>query len=134
MKGMKMPVCFRSIKVGAKYSRPQLADIWGYKGYQALARGVVTPRNQSVIILFVTENKQAFQEQYRDKLLDQVLEWEGPTDHFAEERMVQASVSGDEIHIFHREIHHSDFTYLGRATVADVEVHSHCPSIFRFNF
>ena len=54
----------------------------GYTGYQALARGVVTSRGDNRIILFVTEDKQAFQEQYEDRLSGDTLQWEGPTDHF----------------------------------------------------
>jgi len=129
-----MTVCFTDIIVGGRYSRSQLAEIWGYKGHQALARGVVTPRYGNVIILFVTEKKQTFQEQYEDKLIGKVLEWEGPTDHFAEDRMVHTATNGDEIHIFHRVIHHSEFTYLGRAAITDVKVNSQHPSKFKFTF
>lgn len=127
-----MPVDFQGIRVGKQYSRPELARIWGYSGYQALARGVVTPRNDNKILLFVTEEKQSMLEQYQDHLVGNRLEWEGPTDHFAEERMINASHSGDEIHIFHRERHHSDFTYLGRASVIDSKVDSTKPSRFTF--
>jgi hypothetical protein len=127
-----MPVTFQNIRVGQKYSRPQLADLWGYGGYQALARGVVTPRGDSRVILFVTEKKQTFQEQYEDRLTGNILQWEGPTDHFAEDRMIAAQENGNEIHVFHRERHHSDFTYLGRAAVLDVERGFGKPSRFRF--
>jgi len=72
---------FSKIKLGAKYSRQDLADIWGYKGIQALARGVVTPSEKSVIILFVTENKDGSSGAYTDRLSGDVLEWEGPNDH-----------------------------------------------------
>jgi len=128
-----MPVTFQNIRVGQKYSRPQLADLWGYRGYQALARGVVTPKDDNQIILFVTEDKQAFQEQYEDRLTGNTLQWEGPTDHFAEDRMVNAHENGDEIHVFHRERHHSDFTYLGMATVLNVERGTGRPSRFQFS-
>lgn len=127
-----MPVTFEKIKLGQLYSRPYLADVWGYSGYQALARGVVTPREDNKIILFVTEEKQDFQEQYRDRLRGDKLEWEGPTDHFAEGRMVNASRAGDEIHVFHRERHHSDFTYLGKASIIEKNLNSHAPSRFTF--
>jgi hypothetical protein len=127
-----MPVTFHKITVGQKYSRPELADIWGYSGYQALARGVVTPRYDNKIILFVTEEKQNFQEQYRDRLTGDKLEWEGPTDHFGEERMVNASQTGEEIHIFHRDRHHSDFTYVGRASIIQSNRNSATPSSFVF--
>jgi len=128
-----MPVDFKNIQLGQQYSRPELATLWGYAGYQALARGVVTPKEDNKIILFVTEEKQNFQEQYQDRLNGNVLEWEGPTDHFAEERMVNASRNGDEIHVFHRERHHMDFYYLGQATIMNHNINLTTPSRFTFS-
>ncbi|MES9900964.1 MAG: DUF3427 domain-containing protein [Sedimenticola sp.] len=128
-----MSVTFRNIKVGREYTRPELAEIWGYSGYQAIARGVVTPRDNNKIILFVTEDKQEFQEQYQDHLDVNVLEWEGPTDHFAEERMINVNKTIDEIHVFHRRRHHSIFTYLGQVEVESYEIHLNKPSRFVFN-
>jgi hypothetical protein len=127
-----MAVTFENLHIGQLYSRPTLAYLWGYKGYQALARGVVTPRDSNIIILFVTEEKQAFQEQYADKLMGHILQWEGPTDHFAEDRMANAQENGDEIHVFHRKRHHSDFKYLGCATVLTLERGINRPSSFKF--
>lgn len=125
-----MPVTFDNIERGNFYSRPQLAELWGYAGYQALARGVVTPRKDNKIILFVTEEKQSFQEQYNDHFDGKILQWEGPTDHFAEQRMIHAEKTGDEIHIFYRERHHSDFVYLGRGQVVRFELKVNGPSRF----
>ncbi|ABI81801.1 hypothetical protein Pcar_3181 [Syntrophotalea carbinolica DSM 2380] len=127
-----MPVTFQGIRIGQKYSRPQLADLWGYRGYQALARGVVTPRDSNFIILFVTEYQQTFQEQYDDRLTGKILQWEGPRDHFAEDRMENSHDNGDEIHVFHRERHHSDFTYIGRVVVLKIERRIERPSTFQF--
>lgn len=123
---------FEDIPPGATYSRPQLAKLWGYTSFHAIARGVVTPRNTNKIILFVTDEKQAFQEQYRDRLDEGTLSWEGPTDHFAEQRMVRAARSGDEIHLFHRDRHHTDFTYVGRLSLQSCRLHADRPSHFVF--
>jgi hypothetical protein len=120
------------ITKGASYSRQALADIWGYASFHAIARGVVTPRDDNKIVLFVTEEKQSSAEQYADHLSDGKLEWEGPTDHFAEDRMLNAKSSGEEIHLFHRERHHMDFTYCGRLTVADHTSRTDRPSHFTF--
>jgi hypothetical protein len=128
-----MPVVFQNVQVGLRYSRPELAEIWGYAGYQALARGVVTPRDNNKIILFVTEEKQNFQEQYQDRLISDRLEWEGPTDHFAEDRMIHSSRNGEEIHIFHRKRHHMDFTYLGQGRITNYSLSSTAPSRFTFS-
>ena len=127
-----MPVSFEIIRSGKRYSRHELARIWGYSGYQALARGVVTPRNINKIILFVTKDKQGPQEQYADKLAGNILHWEGPTDHFAEERIIEAEKSGDEVHVFYRGRHHMGFMYLGQAKLLLFSKNVSKPSKFEF--
>ena len=115
---MKKPrVTFQKILQGKKYSRPTLAKLWGYKSYEAIARGVVTPRADNKIILFVTEEKQPSAEPYQDKLSGKTLAWEGPNDHFAEDRMISAHQSDDEIHLFYRARHHDDFVYMGELSL-----------------
>jgi hypothetical protein len=121
------------LRLRRTYSRPELAGLWGYQGWQALARGVVTPSAQSCILLFVTVEKQAFQEQYQNRLEGRVLHWEGPTDHHAEDRMLSAGQTGEEIHVFYRACHHSDFEYLGRARVLQSHIRDDRPSSFKFN-
>lgn len=128
-----MPVSFAKITKGSTYSRPELAKIWGYSGYQALARGVVTPKDDNKIILFVTFDKPEYIEQYKDELKGGILQWEGPTDHFAENRMVNSRQTGDEIHVFYRERHHSDFVYEGKFTVSSYTLNANKPSKFMLN-
>jgi len=125
-----MRVSFAKITRGGEYSRNLLADLWGYSSYHAIARGVVTPQNDNNIVLFVTEQKQDSLEQYADHLDGEVLHWEGPNDHFAEERMLNASSTGQEIHLFYRLRHHTDFTYKGTVTVASHKLHTNRPSKF----
>lgn len=125
-------VNFNEITVGDTYSRHDLARIWGYSSFHAIARGVVTPADDRKIILFVTEKKQNSAEQYSDKLAGDVLEWEGPTDHFAESRMVNASRTGEQIHLFYRTRHHTDFIYAGTLRVIDKQLLTDAPSRFIF--
>lgn len=127
-----MPISFEKIAIGATYSRQTLADLWGYASFHAIARGVVTPRGDNKIILFVTEEKQSSAEQYVDRLSGNILEWEGPTDHFAEDRVLNADRVGEEIHLFHRERHHSDFIYCGRLKVLSYILNTDRPSHFKF--
>ncbi len=129
---MIMPVSFDQIVVGKTYSRNELANLWGYASMHAIARGVVTPRDDNKIILFVTREKQAGSEQYEDELSGRTLWWEGPKDHFAEDRMLAAARTGDEIHLFYRERHHTDFVYHGKLDVVRHERHSNRPSRFVF--
>lgn len=127
-----MPVSFSQITVGESYSRNELAKLWGYASMHAIARGVVTPRDDNKIILFVTREKQTSAEQYDDKLSGRELRWEGPNDHFAEDRMLDATQTGDEIHLFYRERHHTDFVYHGRLEVVSCKRHTSRPSQFVF--
>lgn len=127
-----MSISFVKVSKGATYSRQTLAELWGYTSYHAIARGVVTPRGSNKIVLFVTEKKQSSAEQYADRLSGSILEWEGPTDHFAEERMLNAEINGEEIHLFHRERHHSDFTYCGRLKMSHHVLRTDGSSQFKF--
>jgi putative restriction endonuclease len=127
-----MNVSFDRIAVGNAYDRQELADLWGCAGTEALQRGVVTPRGDNKIILFVTENKHPDATQYRDRLVGNTLEWEGPNDHFAEDRMIGAPNSQDEIHVFYRTNPNEKFTYLGLLEIVNVDRQTDAPSRFTF--
>ncbi len=109
-----MAVSFNNLVEGQQYDRPHLAELWGYRGVQAIARGVITPAKTKFIILFVTEEKQSSETQYNDYLEDSCLHWEGETKHSSDNRIINSATNDDEIHLFHRKRHHSPFTYMGR--------------------
>ena len=127
-----MPISFEKIKRGSEYSRHELAELWGYSSFHAIARCVVTPKNDNKIVLFVIKEKQATFEQYSDRITGSILEWEGPTDHFAEQRILKADSAGDEIHLFYRERHHFDFIYQGNLKVIRYLLHTDKLSQFTF--
>ena len=127
-----MPITFSEIKVGNDYSRNELALIWGYKSFHAIARGIVTPQGDNKIVVFITEEKQSSARQYIDHLHGNTLETEGPDDHFAEERIANTGSSHEEIHLFHRMRHHTDFTYKGRMKLLKLEACSETPSHFKY--
>ncbi len=108
-------VVFAGMPVGSRWVRRDLAQLWGYADGHGLMRGVVTPKQDNKIILFVTEKKAADRTQYRDMRSGDTLHWEGPTDHFAEGRMLAAPSNGDEIHVFYRVEQRDPFTILGSA-------------------
>jgi hypothetical protein len=62
-------VSFADITVGSTYSRHDLVRLWKYAGVEAISRGVVTPREDNKIILFVTLDKHPDAEQYEDELV-----------------------------------------------------------------
>lgn len=128
-----MPVSFDQVAVGHKYTRQQLADLWGYDSYQAIARGAVTPRNTPYIILFITQEQQASLTQYRNKLDKGILYIEGETNHGGDKRFINAERMNDHIHLFYREHHHSAFTYYGQIHLINSELRMNAPSLFQFS-
>jgi 5-methylcytosine-specific restriction protein A len=125
-------VSFERVEIGRDYTRPQLAELWGYKGYAALARGIVTPRGDSCVILFITRHKQESLTQYTDQLENAVLDIEGESNHAADDRIIGAADRGDQIHLFYRDRHHAPFVYYGAVLLRNHVRHTHKPSQFTF--
>ncbi len=122
-------VAFSSLVIGQTYDRPFLARLWGYQSYNAISRGVFTPRDQGILVFFVTVEKQESLTQYEDRIDNDMLFWEGEKEHGSDERILSRK---DEIHVFFRERHHQDFTYKGRAILGNFRVYSDRPSHFSF--
>ncbi|MEO7933255.1 MAG: hypothetical protein ABIT76_08875 [Chthoniobacterales bacterium] len=127
-----MPIDFSNIPIGSKWDRPTLAKLWGYKTFNAIARGVITPAKQNVIILYVTIVKQEGSVQYADQLDGKKLFWEGEDKNGSDDRIKNAAANGDRIHLFHRERHHSPFEYMGTMNLVFCENVTGKPSKFEF--
>ncbi len=125
-----MKVTFDNIQKGKEYSRNDLVKLWGYTGRFPLDRGVVTPANENLIILFVTKEKHKSAEQYKDDLKGDTLDWEGPTDHGSEDRMVNSNNTEDQIHLFYRDRWDMNFTYEGQFVVERYQLNADRPSKF----
>ena len=59
--------------------------------------------------------------------------WEGEKGHGNDQRIADSTKSGEDIHLFYREIHHSDFEYKGLVTVAGVGYVPGRPTKFVFH-
>jgi len=128
-----MDVSFGSLDVGSFYSRPYLAELWQYRGVQALSRGVIMPRNSDIIILFVTKIKQRGFTQYNDYINNGFLFWEGEKKHSSDQAIINAAEKGRSIKLFYREIHHSDFLYCGNIDLVGYKEKKDNPSQFVFS-
>ena len=124
---------FEKLVVGDEYDRKFLAKTWGYGGYQAISKGVVTPAGTKLIVLFVTKEKQSGLTQYSDYIDGNRLHWEGEEKHRSDRRIVSANDSGDQIHLFYRDIHHTPFRYLGPVHLVEHTLRSEKPSEFVFS-
>lgn len=127
-----MPISFEILKIGEAYERRYLAEIWGYKGFQAISRGVVTPAKSHYIVLFVTKEKQGSLTQYKDFLNEGLLHWEGESGHASDNRILNSSLLHDKIHLFYRDKHHSPFTYYGEIYLVKSILRTSLPSQFLF--
>jgi hypothetical protein len=120
------------VQIGRKYNRPWLASTWGFAGHEAISKGVFCPKGGGQIILFVTRIKQKSFEQFNDYISGEYLFWEGESKHGNDARIVRAKGSREHIHLFYREIHHSDFEYKGLVELIDHKLSSDKPSKFVF--
>ena len=128
-----MDISFKKLKSGEEYERTFLADLWGYKGHQAISRGVVTPAGTEKIILFVTRDKQSSSIQYNDYIKDNSLFWEGEDKHGSDNRIINSRKEKEEIHLFYRDIHHSPFVYYGEIFLKEYKLFSSQPSQLSFS-
>jgi hypothetical protein len=122
-------VNFEGLIIGHKYDRPFLAKKWGYQSFNAISRGVITPRDQSIIIFFITKEKQEALTQYVDHIDNDLLFWEGEIGHGSDDRITSMR---DEIHVFYRNRHHEDFIYKGRGILGNYRLYTDRPSKFNF--
>jgi putative restriction endonuclease len=108
-----------TLRVGATYSRKQLADMWGYEGYRAFARGVFTPSRQPIMLLFISHEHDEEQTQNRNSFDGTTLSMDGEINHANDRRIVNSKTAGDEIHLFYREARRAPFTYHGQFVVRE---------------
>ncbi len=101
---------FTSLIVGKEYDRPYLAKLWGYESYEAISRGVITPKGDNRIVFFITKEKQEHLTQYVDHIEQDILFWEGEEKHGSDKRITEKR---DTIHIFFRERHHTSGNFIG---------------------
>ncbi|MBU47805.1 MAG: hypothetical protein CL920_03835 [Deltaproteobacteria bacterium] len=90
-----MPVSFEELVVRELYNRNTLAELWGYASAHALYRGVITPKKDNKIILFVTKKKPIDATQYQDNIEGAVLCWEGESPHGSDKRIANAQENAD---------------------------------------
>ncbi len=125
---------FEKFSLNKLYSRNFIAERMGYKSFQAISKGVVTPKNSNVIVLFVTKEKQSALTQYNDYIDGGLLHWEGENKHGSDKRIVTAKENGEKIFLFYRNRHHSDFLFLGEIFLLRFIEQTTKPSEFVFSF
>lgn len=125
-------ISFERLVIGEQYERPYLVELWGFNGWQAIGRGVVTPRGENKIILFITGEQQKTLTQYQDHFDGDRLIIDGEKNHANDDRLINAKVNGDEIHLFYRDRHHKWFTYFGLVFLDDFTRRVGRPSRFSF--
>ncbi len=77
-----------SLKIGQTYSRAELAKLWKYDGTKGLERGIVTPRDSNIVILFTTKEKEKDVTQYVDHYEDGQLIIDGQESHMTDKAIL----------------------------------------------
>lgn len=119
-------------KVGKEYDRNEIAKMLGYKSFEAISRGVVTPKGSNTIILFVTKEKEDTAVQYKDNIIGDKLLWEGESSHNNDHRIIDAKSNDEILFLFYRKIHHLPFIFYGPISLNSYKVNIVSPSNFIF--
>jgi hypothetical protein len=122
-----------SLEIGRGYDRKVLAQLWGLAGFQAIGRGVFTPKGVGQIFLFVTRERLGWMTKYNNFLDGGLLFWDGEKGHGSDDRIVNASRNGEEIHLFYRDNRLMPFTYHGKVVMVRCNRFTDRPSEFVFN-
>lgn len=120
------------LEFGKGYDRKVLAELWGLGGFQAIGRGVFTPRGVRQIFLFVTRERLGWMTPYNNFLDDDLLFWDGEKGHGSDDRIINASRNGEEVHLFYRDNRLTPFTYYGKVVMVRCQRYTDRPSEFVF--
>ena len=121
------------LEIGKSYDRKVLAQLWGLAGFQAIGRGVFTPKGVGQIFLFVTRERLGWMTPYKNFLDEDLLFWDGEKGHGSDDRIVGASRRSEEIHLFYRDNRLTPFTYHGKVVMVRSNRFTDRPSEFVFN-
>lgn len=123
------------LMVGERYTRSELAKIWGYAGWEALAKGIVSAKDH-VVVLFTTEEKSKDATQYQDMLIGDCLHIEGQKEHKTDHTVLEGQTFYSFFRKSYKETKHGAaiFQYLGRAELLrhDCQILNEKPSKFVF--
>lgn len=120
------------LEIGKGYDRQVLARLWGLAGFQAIGRGVFTPKGAGQIFLFVTRERLGWMTPYKNFLDGDLLFWDGEKGHGSDDRISNASRNGEEIHLFYRDHRPMPFTYHGKVVMVQCNRFTDRPSAFVF--
>lgn len=126
-------VCFDSLVMGQRYGRDYLANLWGLTSYHTINQSVFIPKHQNVIVLFVTTSAQGSRSRYVDYIEDGKLCWDGEEDHGSDNKIINSSETGGEIHLFCRDASEPTFMYYGQVKLDIYVLHDSQPSRFIFS-
>jgi len=112
------------------YERTSLFKLWGYKGVEAINKGIVIPKNLKLIILFITENSSSYS--YENSLKDNVLNIQGEKTHYSDNKIRDAEANGDSVLLFYRKKSGEFFMYYGEVKLEKFKLNEDKPSEFTF--
>lgn len=120
------------LEVGLGYQRKDLVQLWGLGGYQAISRGVFTPKGENQIFLFVTRDRESWMTAYSNFLDGDLLFWDGERGHANDRRIAGASLMSDDVFLFYRDARYLPFTFHGKVVTLQWAELEDRPSQFVF--
>ena len=100
------------VTLGELYTRKQLSALFAISD-ATINTGVFQPKGHSSVWLFVTEKKPANRTQYADRLVGDVLHWQGQSSGRTDELIINHQDRGLELVVFYRKKAAEPFRYEG---------------------
>jgi hypothetical protein len=125
---------FDTLEIGKAYTRSELSDIWHYKSFHAIRRGVVTERNSKNVVVFITAKKDNVTTAYKDSLDGDCLKMQGQESHLTDNSLADYE---SNVYLFYREERKTNnksnpFVYYGRMKLVKINLNDNGPSNFIF--
>ncbi len=96
--------------VGENYTTEQVAEILGIDRH-ALTTGVFKPAKKNFVLIFVTEKKEPGDVQYNDKLMGNILEWDGQNAGRTDKLIINNTRNDPELILMYRAYRNENDDY-----------------------
>lgn len=123
----KPRVRFDGIVAGSEWRPGPLAELWGYRGPEALNRPLLAPRGLGALVLFVGPT-----ERWEVNPKEGTVAWSGDAAHRVDKRLTVAVGESRPVHVFRRPEPRRPFVYVGPCRVLAHSLRTDAPSEFVF--
>lgn len=128
----KVDKFLQKLEIGKRYEKKDIVPLLEYKENTRLQAGIITPAGMSLIILFITHNKEKRTTPYVDRIKNNKLEMDGEKSHKKDARLIK-SINNDTVILFYKDNYFESFLYYGEVKLNRYILKEDEPSKFIFD-